>query len=136
MPSFERTVVAPEWGDSIASHLGYLCWHLENHPDVLETLFALLDDHQKRKPGRQFSVSDAFAVMRWKGDGVSDDIFAMNNNLLACFSRIYVNERPAAKKLIDVRRSWLDSLDAAGWHQIRVALARGRATLGRLDGLW
>ena len=100
-----RAVPAPEWGNSIPEHIAYLAWHLEVHPETLESIFVLCDDHRKRKPGRRFSVSDAFAVARWNGDGVSDDVFAMNNNLIACFARIYLDERPAAKELIDKRKS-------------------------------
>ena len=128
-PSFERTVMAPRWGETIPEHLAYLTWHLEQHPETLETFFALADDHQRRKPGRRFSASDAFAVLRWHGNGVSDDVFAMNNNLLTCYTRLYLRERPKARELIEVRGSWLDTLGAGEWAVLDAALARGRAKL-------
>jgi hypothetical protein len=123
--SLERTVQAPAWGNTISAHLDYLCWHLETHPDVLENLFKICDDHQRRKPGKRFSVPDAFAVLRWQGFGVNDDVFAMNNNLLACYARLYVRERPEARELIDLRTSWIDSLNALERPRLYAALARG-----------
>jgi hypothetical protein len=118
-PSLERTVKSPAWGNSITDHLKYLAW----------TFFALADDHQRRKPGRRFGASDAFAVMRWQGDGVTDDVFAINNNLLTCYTRLYLRERPKARDLLEVRRSWLDTLGVAEWAILDAALARGRSTL-------
>jgi hypothetical protein len=127
--SLERTVSAPAWGSTIPEHLAYLGWHLAEHPETLETFFQLADDHQRRKPGKRFSASDAFAVMRWNGNGVSEDVFAVNNNLLTCYARLYLRERPKARALIEVRGSWLDTLDAGEWAMLDLALARGRAKL-------
>jgi hypothetical protein len=129
MPRFERTVSAPAWGNSIPAHLAYLAWNLEGHPETLEAFFAICDDHQRRKPGRKFSASDAYAVMRWQGNGVSDDVYAVNNNAMACFVRLYLQQRPGARDLIETRTSWLDSLGAGEWVKLEAALARGRTKL-------
>jgi hypothetical protein len=124
---------SPGWGDSIPERIKYLVWHLVTHPEFLEALFFLLDDHQRRKPGVRMSVRDAFAVMRWNGSGVDNDVFRVNSNLIACFTRIYVMERPDAQKLLDLRKSWLDSLNAVERAQLDDALSRGRAKLEARD---
>ena len=128
--SLQRTVKSPLWGSTIPERLAYLCWDLEQHPETVETFFQLADGHQRRKPGRRFSGSDVFAVMRWNGSGhAGDDTFRMNNNLCTCFVRLYVQERPESRKLLDLRKSWLDSLNAKEQEQLDDALARGRAKL-------
>ena len=128
--SLERTVFAPAWGNSITQNVAFVCWHLEQHPEILETLFELCDDHQRRRPGKGFSVKDAFGVLRWYAPvGADDDVFSIDNNLTAWYTRIYLSERPNARGLIDKRNAVADSLGIAEQTLIDAALARGRAKL-------
>jgi hypothetical protein len=130
VPKFERTLKAPPWGDSITEHITFVCWHLEQHPEILEQLFALCDQHRRRKPEGRISVQDAFAVLRWHSPvGARDDVFAINSNLTAVYSRLYLRERSEARALIDTRTSFLDSLKPGEWGLLDAALARGRAKL-------
>ena len=129
VPSFERTVKA-QWGDSIPQHMAFIGWHLEQHPEIFEALVTLCDQHRRRKPEGRISVQDAFAVLRWHSPlGARDDVYAINSNLTAVFARLYLRERPEARGLIDLRKSFLDSLKPEEWTQIDAALARGRAKL-------
>lgn len=132
MPLLNQTIQAPPWGETIPEHIDFLCWHLENHPEILESFFQFADDHQRRRPGKRFGASDVFGAMRWFGDSeihAHDDVFALNNNVVACFARLYLRERPGARDLIATRKSWLDLLNSAEQGLIDNALHRGRARL-------
>jgi hypothetical protein len=127
---FQPTVKARAWGNSIPQHLSFLAWYLEHHPEILETLFCLCDQHQRRKPGAGMSVQDAFAVARWNSSiGANDDVFSINRNLISCYTRLYLRERPQAQGLIEKRNSFLDSLSTDEQKFLDDALEQGRKRL-------
>jgi hypothetical protein len=137
--NLERTVTAPQvQSGHVPSHISYCCWFLEEHPEMLEGFIQFADDFHRRNPTVIFGAPLILSAMRYAASRdfhASDDTFRVNNNIGSLLVRLYRQERPGVAKVLDIRKSWLDSLNTTEQAQLDDALARGRTKLEARDGL-
>ena len=117
-----QTVTAP---DFTKDPTGWCLWYLTENAHIYRAFRRELDQRFHQYPEARVSADAALHHIRWQTPtGARGDLVKINNNASALFARLYVYERPHRKSNLELRRSFLDSLDAQSkWLLARAAEA-------------
>jgi hypothetical protein len=100
-----------EFGGDAPSRIKWAVWYLQTNFAVYRAFRARADDFRARNPNARFGASMIFEALRYlSSDHAKEDIFAVNNNAISLFARLYLLEEPDAK--LETRGAWFDLLSS------------------------